>query len=171
MGASSSKRTFFWQKKKSPIEKAWGQLKGALPSQKRKKKKSILPLDKLKLDKLRQEKHFKKRFSLSAKNEPIIPKRLSVGNLRKGSIKTAGKEKDGGGLEEVGAQIKRTFFQKTSQPEPSKLEKICLKKGDKEAQLEHEVTSSNIPQQGTKKTVKSGGKFLKLSIKQKKSSV
>lgn len=128
MGASSSKRTFFWQKKKkSPVEKAWGQLRGALPSQKRKKKKkSILPLDKLKLDQLRKERHLKKRFSLSAKNEPIIPKRLSVGNLRKGSIKPAGKEKDGRGLEEVGEQIKRRF---SSQPEPLKLEKISLKKG------------------------------------------
>ncbi|TMS23300.1 hypothetical protein E3U43_008606 [Larimichthys crocea] len=117
MGGSSSKRTFLWQKKKkSPVEKAWCQLKGALPSKKR-RKKSVLSLDKLKLDNLKKEKHSQKRFSLSTdKKEPISLKRLSLGNIRKGSIQShlspGRNEKEGGGLGKVGKQKKRGVNEK-----------------------------------------------------------
>lgn len=115
MGGSSSKRSFFWQKKKkSPVKKAWSRLRGALPYKKH-RKKSILSLDKLKLDNLKREKHSQKRFSLPAdKKEAVSLKRLSLGNIRKGSIQPAStgrKDKDGGGLGNVGEQIKRTFSQ------------------------------------------------------------
>lgn len=118
MGGSSSKRTFFWQKKKkSPLSKAWSQLRGALPSKKR-KRKSILSLDKLKLDNLKREMHSQKRFSLPTdKKEPISLRRLSLGNMRKGPIQTASqgrKERDGGGLGKVGEQIKRRFSEEPS---------------------------------------------------------
>ncbi len=102
MGGSSSKGSFFWQKKKkSPLDKAWSHLRGALPNKKhqKKKKKSILLLDKLK-----RKKHSQKRFSLSTdKKEPTSLKRFSLGNTRKESIQTV----DGGGLGKVGEQIKR----------------------------------------------------------------
>lgn len=117
MGGSSSKRSFLsWpKKKKSPMRKAWSQLRGALPYKKR-RKKSILSLDKLKLDNLKREKNSQKRFSLPTdKKEAISLKRLSLGNTRKGSIQTASpgrKERDGGGLGKIGEQIKRTFPQK-----------------------------------------------------------
>ena len=111
MGGSSSKTSFFGKKKKkkSPLNRAWSELKGALPNNKRKKKKNIL--DKLNLDNLKKEKHSQKRFSLPTdKKEPISLKRLSLGNLRKGSTQTASpgrKEKDRGGLEKAGEQMKR----------------------------------------------------------------
>lgn len=116
MGGSSSKKTCIWQKKKkeSPLDKAWSQLRGALPNKKR-KKKSVLSLNKLNLDNLKKEKHSQKRFSLSTdKKEPISLKRLSLGNTRKESVQAASpgrKEKDRGGLEKVGEQIKRKFSQ------------------------------------------------------------
>lgn len=99
MGGSSSKRTFFWQKKKkSPLNKAWSHLKGALPNKKRRKKKGVL--DKLNLDNLKREKHSQKRFSLpTEKKEPVLLKRFSLGNTRKESLqKTSqgGREQDGG---------------------------------------------------------------------------
>lgn len=112
MGGSSSKTSFFGKKKKkkSPLNKAWSELKGALPNKKSKKKKKNI-LDKLNLDNLKREKHSQKRFSLPTdKKEPISLKRLSLGNLRKGSTPTASpgrKEKDGGGLEKAGEQMKR----------------------------------------------------------------
>lgn len=105
MGGSSSKGSFFWQKKKkSPVDKAWSQLRGALPNKKRtKKKKGILSLDKLK-----REKHSQKRFSLSTdKKEPTPLKRFSLGNARKESMQTA----DGGGLGKVGELMKRKLSQ------------------------------------------------------------
>ncbi len=113
MGGSSSKRSFFWQKKKtSPTKKAWSQLRRALRNKKH-KRKSILSLDKLKLDNLRREKHSLKRFSLPTdKKEATLLKRLSLGNIRKGSIQTAPpgrKEKDGGGPGKVREQKKRKF--------------------------------------------------------------
>lgn len=116
MGGSSSKSTFFWQKKKSPLDKAWSQLRGALPNKKH-RKKNILSLDKLSLDNLRRGKHTqkKKRLSLTAdKKEPISLKRFSLGNTRKESVQSVSlgkKEKDGGGLGEVGEQIKRKLSQ------------------------------------------------------------
>lgn len=93
MGGTSSKRTFFWQrKKKSPLNKAWSRLKRVLPSKKRKKKKKSV-LEKLNLDNLRKEQHSQKRFSLPTdKKEPLSLKRFSLGNTRRESIQ------DGGGL-------------------------------------------------------------------------
>lgn len=113
MGGSSSKQTFPWQKKKkSPLNKAWSQLRGALPNKKR-KKKSGLSLNKLNLN--NQRKPSQKRFSLSAdKKEPLSLKRFSLGNIRKESIPPASserKEKDDGGLGRLGEQIKRKFSQ------------------------------------------------------------
>lgn len=90
MGGSSSKQTFFWQKKKkSPLNKAWCRLKRGLPSKKSKKKKSVL--EKLNLNNLKKEQHSQKRFSLPMdKKEPL--KRFSLGNIRRESVQ------DGGGL-------------------------------------------------------------------------
>lgn len=106
MGGSSSKRSFPWQKKKkkSPLDKARSQLRGALPFQKR-KKKSVMSLNKLNLDNLKKkERPSQKRFSLSADKKESTPlKRFSLGNTRK--------EKDGGGLGKVGEQIKRKLSQ------------------------------------------------------------
>lgn len=126
MGGSSFKKIFFWKKKKkSPLKRAMNHLKGALPNKKRRQLKK--QLDKLSVDKRRREKHSKKRFSLTTdKKAPISLKRLSLGNIRKESIQNAsleGKEKDKGGLERVGEQIKRKFSQEHkrglgTQPEP-----------------------------------------------------
>lgn len=128
MGGSSSKRTFFWRKKKSPIKKAWSQVRGALPNKNR-RKKSILSLDKLKLHNRKREKHSKKRLSLSDKKEPIALKRLSLGNI-KVSIETAppGREKDGGGLGKAGEQKKKKISQEPTVRKGSALEKISKRK-------------------------------------------
>lgn len=90
MGASSSKRTFFWQKKKSPVERAWSHLKGALPNKKSKRKRL---LEKLKPGNLKENK-FKKRCSLTDKKEPELFKRFSLGNLKKGVRGSEGKEEE-----------------------------------------------------------------------------
>eukprot|EP00064_Thunnus_orientalis_P012406 superscaffoldBa00001899_g12441 len=111
MGGSSSKSTFFWQKKKkSPLNKTWSQLRGALPN--KRKKKNILSLDRLSLDSMRRKK--KRKLSLTAdKKEPISLRRFSLGNTRKGSVRSVslGKKKDGGGLGKIGGQIKRKLSQ------------------------------------------------------------
>lgn len=111
MGGSSSKRIFFWPKKKqSPLKKACGQLKRVLPHKKRKNHLLGQTLDKLSMKKLRKDKHSKKRPSL--KKVPTSLKRLSLGNTRKESSQNESpgrKEKDKGGLERVGEQIKRKF--------------------------------------------------------------
>lgn len=90
MGASSSKRTFFWQKKKSPVERAWSHLKGALPNKKSKRKRL---LEKLKPGNLKENK-VKKKFSLTDKKEPELLKRFSLGNIKKG---VRGKEEESKG--------------------------------------------------------------------------
>ncbi|CAK6972978.1 hypothetical protein EXN66_Car003624 [Scomber scombrus] len=129
MGGSSSKSTSFWQKEnknkknnkknkkkkkkkeESPLDKAWSQLSGAVPN--KRKRKSIVSLDKLNMDNLKRGKgsQWKKRLSLSAdKKEPISLRKLSLGNTRKlsgQSLSLGKKEKDGGGLGKVGEQIKR----------------------------------------------------------------
>lgn len=92
MGASSSKRAFFWQKKKSPLERAWGHLKGALPN-KKSKRKSIL--EKLKPGNPKKNKS-KKRFSLTDKKEPELFKRFSLGNIKKGVRESSVKEEKRG---------------------------------------------------------------------------
>lgn len=88
MGASSSKRHFFWQKKKSPLERAWGHLKGALPT-KKSKRKSIL--EKLKPRNLKKTKS-KKRFSRTDKKETELFKRLSLGNIKRSVRESKGRE-------------------------------------------------------------------------------
>lgn len=93
MGASSSKRTFFWQKKKSPVERAWGRLKGALPNKKSKRKRL---LEKLKPGNSEENK-FKKRFSLTDKKEPKLFKRFSLGNMKKDVRGSGGKEEESKG--------------------------------------------------------------------------
>lgn len=114
MGASSSKRAFFWQKK-SPLERAWGHLKGALPNKKR-KRKSIL--EKLKPGNMKKNK-FKKRFSLTDKKEPELLKRFSLGNLKKGVRESRGKEERRG-----------------SQRQNKRKEEKTLKKGDAASHVE-----------------------------------
>lgn len=93
MGASSSRRTFFWQKKKSPVERAWSHLKGALPNKKSKRKRL---LEKLKPGNLKENK-FKKRFSLTDKKEPELFKKFSLGNIKKGVRGSGGKEEESKG--------------------------------------------------------------------------
>ncbi|CAJ1053879.1 hypothetical protein E3U43_008606 [Xyrichtys novacula] len=132
MGGSSSKKTFPWQrKKKSPLNKAWSSLKGALPSKKRKKKKKKGVLEKLNLDNLRKDKHSQKRFSLPTdKKEPISQKRFSLGNIRKESIQktSPGGKEDGGGLgwgEQMEKLRKGSVFDKSFSLPPSR--KNCKK--------------------------------------------
>lgn len=93
MGASSSKRTFFWQKKKSPVERAWNHLKGALPNKKTKRKRL---LEKLRPGNLKENK-FKKRFSQTDQKEPELFKRFSLGNIKKGMRGSGGKEEENKG--------------------------------------------------------------------------
>ncbi|KAL7404465.1 hypothetical protein ABVT39_015118 [Epinephelus coioides] len=109
MGGSSSKTHFIWKKKKkSPLNKAWRQLKGALPNKKRKKKKLPRALDKLKLDNLKKKKHPQRKFSLPTdKKEFTSSKRVSLGNMRKESTTSLGRKEDRGGLGNVGEQIKK----------------------------------------------------------------
>ncbi|GLD59542.1 uncharacterized protein AKAME5_002387900 [Lates japonicus] len=166
MGGSSSKRTFFWQKKKkSPLNKAWNQLQGALPNKKR-KRKSILSLDKLNLDNLRKEKHSQKRFSLPTdKKEPISLKRFSLGNIRKESAQTAlpgKKEKDGGGLGKVGEQIKRKFSQEPKRQLSTQQEVVPPSVNMKQRKEENET---NDPKNGTKVSKKKLSEFM-TSIRQ-----
>lgn len=118
MGGSSSKRSFFWQKKKkSPVRRAWSQLKGALPSKRRRRRKSVFSLDRLNLDNLKKEKHSHKRLSLPTdKKEPISLKRFSVSNLRKESIQITKKERGGGGLGKIGEEMRRASHVKTGRP-------------------------------------------------------
>lgn len=88
MGASSSKRAFFWQKKKSRLERAWDHLKGALPTKKSKRKRI---LEKLRPGNLKKTKS-KKRFSLTDKKETELFKRFSLGNIKKGVRESKGRE-------------------------------------------------------------------------------
>lgn len=90
MGASSSKRAFFWQKKKSPVERAWGRLKGALSNKKSKRKRL---LEKLKPGNLKDKK-LKKRSSLTDKKEPEFCKRFSLGNIKKGTRESGSKKEE-----------------------------------------------------------------------------
>lgn len=111
MGGSSSKRIFFRHKKKqSPLKKARSQLKRVLPHKKRKKHSLGQTFDKLSIKKSRKDKHSKKKPS--QKKAPTSLKRLSLGNTRKEPSQNESpgrKEKDKGGLERVGEQIKRKF--------------------------------------------------------------
>lgn len=108
MGGSSSKTHFIWKKKKkSPLNKAWRQLKGVLPNKKRKKK---IPraLDKLNLDNLKKKKRPQRKFSLpTEKREFTSSKRVSLVNMRKESTTSLGRKEDRGGLGNVGEQIKK----------------------------------------------------------------
>lgn len=96
-------RKAFGKKKKSPLNRAWSELKRMLP-EKKSRRKSKLSVEKLRM----------KRFSLTAdKKVSTALKRLSL-NVRKDSFQngSAGrKEKDRGGLGRVGGQIKNPFCQ------------------------------------------------------------
>lgn len=115
MGASSSKRAFFWQKK-SPAERAWGRLKGALPVKKR-RRKSLL-------ERLRpgnpKNKKFKKGLLLTDKKEPEPFKRFSLGNIKKGAREGGGKEGRKGKEEKtlrIGGAPPRQDVKKTDKPQ------------------------------------------------------
>uniref|UniRef100_H3BW07 Uncharacterized protein n=1 Tax=Tetraodon nigroviridis TaxID=99883 RepID=H3BW07_TETNG len=124
MGASSSKRAFFWQKK-SPLERAWGHVKGALPNR-RSRRKSIL--EKLKPGKPKKSK-LKKRFSLTDKKEPELFKRFSLGNLKKGVRESRGKgEKRGSERQSKGKNEKNTEKEESSQQVAKKTEKYESKR-------------------------------------------
>lgn len=107
MGGSSLKKAMFWKKKKkSPLNKAFSEIKKALPK-KKKKRKSIF-------QKLKKDKQSKKKFSLTKDKKSTSPllKKLSLGHKRKESLDSASgdrKEKDKGGLGRVGEQIKKKF--------------------------------------------------------------
>lgn len=125
MGASSSKRAFFWQRKKSPLERAWGHLKGALPN-KKSKRKSIL--EKLKPGNPKKNKS-KKKFSLTDKKELELFKRFSLGNIKKGVRESSAKEEKRG-----------------SQRQSKHKEEKTVKKGEAASHLE------DSSQQDAKKT-------------------
>lgn len=104
MGGSSFKRILFWKKKKtSPLEKAWKQMRRALPNKKQKKKR-ILSLDKLR----RKKKHSQKNVSQTIdQKEPGLLTRLSLGSIKKESTETAPPtKKDVGALEKIREHIK-----------------------------------------------------------------
>lgn len=117
MGGSSLKSFFFWKKKKSPLQKAFSQVKSTLP-----KRKSKGILEKLNSNKRKKDNHFKKRFSLTKdkkdKKASTPLKRLSLANIRKDSLQNASagrKEKDRVGLGQVREQIKNTFSKKNKE--------------------------------------------------------
>lgn len=114
MGASSSKRAFFWQKK-SPVERAWSRLKGALPVKKR-RRKSLL--ERLRPGNSKNKKF--KRFFLADKKEPETFKRFSVGNIKKGVRESGGKEDRKGKEEKTlrnGGAPPHQVVKKTDKPE------------------------------------------------------
>ncbi|KAK2817360.1 hypothetical protein Q5P01_025551 [Channa striata] len=144
MGGSSLKRIFFWQKKKknSPLNRAWKHLRRALPNKKhKKKKKSILPLDKVNLNNLRKKQHSQKRSSLTTDKKELL-KRLSLGNRRKESIQA--EPKDGGGLGKIGVQIKKKFSQESAEVVPPS---VSLE----ETEEEKEETSGKTARRVSKK--------------------
>lgn len=114
MGGSSIKRIFLGQKKKkrSPLNKAWKDLKRALPKEKH-KKKGFPSLKK------KKKKNSQKRFSLTDKKETFSLKRFSLGNKRKESAQAASPEKksNGGVLGKISVSIKK----KVSQDSPKGL--------------------------------------------------
>lgn len=167
MGGSSSKQTFFWQRrKKSPLKRAWTQLKGALPNQKR-RKKSVLSLDKLRLDNVRKGKNTKRRFSLSDKSEPTLLKRLSLGNTKKVSTDKLlpQKDKDRGGLRKVGELMKRKNSKEPGGRKDSAVDKISLNDGAKVSKLDNNMHPSTTVLQEPKKIGKLKVKKSKFNIK------
>ncbi|CAG5928771.1 unnamed protein product [Menidia menidia] len=113
MSGSSLQKVFFWKKKKkkkSPVNKAFSQLKRALPK-KKSKRKSIL--QRLNPSKTKKDKHSQKRFSLTTDKKSSTPlKRLSLGNIRKDSVQDGSvgrKENDKGGLDRFREQIRKKF--------------------------------------------------------------
>lgn len=167
MGGSPSKQTFFWQRrKKSPLKRAWTQLKGALPNQKR-RRKSVLSLDKLRLHNVRKGKNSKRRFSLSNKSEPTLLKRLSLGNIKKVSTEKLSpqRDKDRGGLGKVGELMKRKNSKDPGVTKDSAVDKISLKDGTKVSKLDNNMDSSTTVQQEPKKIGKLKMKKSKFNIK------
>lgn len=127
MGASSSKRTFFWQKKKSPVERAWSHLKGALPNKKSKRKRL---LEKLKPGNLKENK-FKKRFSLTDKKEPELFKRFSLGNIKKGRGSGGKEEESKGSQRHSKCKVEKTL----KNGEVPFNQKVCQKDVKKKRQI------------------------------------
>ena len=170
MGGSSSKRIFFWQKKKSPAARAWSQLRRALPIKKRRKRRF---LDNLKLDNLRREKQSQRRFSLSDKKDPNV-KRLSLVNIKKSLAENVspGREKDGGGLmkkkvPQEPAARKGSTFDKLQLSMGAPLGKIRLKNEAKASLSDPEVHPSTTLKQEPKKAEKPERKKLVLGLKRK----
>ncbi|KAK5621574.1 hypothetical protein CRENBAI_000313 [Crenichthys baileyi] len=114
MDGSSLRKVFFWKKKKkSPLNKAFKQLKRALPKNRKIKKTSILK--KLHLDSLKnKDKNSQKRISLIRdKKAPKSLKILSLGKEKKQSDPNTSEERknDREGLGRVGNKIKKRFSQ------------------------------------------------------------
>lgn len=148
------------------MERAWTQLKGALPNQKR-RKKSVLSLDKLRLHNTRKGKNSTRRFSLSDKSEPTLLKRLSLGNIKKASTEKLSpqRDKDRGGLGKVGELMKRKNSKDPGVRKDSAVDKISLKDGAKVSKLDNNMHSSTAVQQEPKKTGKLKMKKSKFNIK------
>lgn len=122
MGASSSKRAFFWQKK-SPLERTWARLQGALSNKKSKRKRT---LEKVKPGNLKNK--FKKRFSLTDKKEPQLFKRVSLGNMKKGARASRSQEERRGSQRERNHKEEKTLKKGEG---PSRLEEQDAKKTEK----------------------------------------
>lgn len=142
------------------MKRAWTQLKGALPNQKR-RKTSVLSLDKLRLHNVKKGKNSKRRFSLSNKSEPTLLKRLSLGNI----TKPPQRDKDRGGLGKVGELMKRKSSKDPAGRKDSAVDKISLKDGAKVSKLDNNMHSSTTVQQEPKKTGKLKMKKSKFNIK------
>ncbi|KAF6720136.1 hypothetical protein FQA47_023420 [Oryzias melastigma] len=102
MGGSSLKKAMFWKKKKkSPLNKAFSEIKKVLPK-KKKRRKSIF-----------QKKDKQKKFSLtkgkkSSQPPPLWLKKLTLGDKRKESLDSAsGERKEKDKLGRVGEQIRK----------------------------------------------------------------
>lgn len=148
MGGSSFKRILFWKKKKkSPLDRAWKQMRRALPNKKRKKKKTILSLDKL-----RKKKHSQKNASQTTdKKEPGLLTRLSVGNLKKESTEAAPPtKKDVGALEKIRGQIKGKISHGSTKGPSTKQEDDRLSvnreetKGENQAERDKEAPKKTL---------------------------
>lgn len=110
MGGSSSKSTFFGnKKKKSSLNRTLKQLKMALPQRKSNKKKTNF-LQKFSLDKQKKEKNSLRKNSKDKKKAPTSLKGFFLGNTWKDSGKNASerkKTKDKEGLGSIRDKIKK----------------------------------------------------------------
>lgn len=160
MGGSAFKRIFFWKKKRSPLNKAWRKMRRALPSKKR-KKKSILSLDKLNLDNQRKKNSQKTQTQTTGKKQPKSLKRLSLGNMRKESTETASpeKKKDGGALGKIRERIKRKISRESKKGLSNKQENVPHTVNLEETKEQNEPNSpkneEKVPKKKLKKIMKS----------------